>query len=151
MNNNNGIKLIVGVLKSSILEESWHILINNIVNELKEKYYDKYISSNDENKLERLIILDIVGPEIIKRWFNNNDEVYKPELLREPYVLTSVRNDITLKMKNELILIFDDILSNLDNKEYVITFKNDIKRVFNGIIFILNPNDFNTLYKFIII
>lgn len=69
-NNNNGINFIIGVLKSSTLEESWNVLIENISQELKEKVYDKYNVSSDENKLERLIILDIVGAEIMKRWYD---------------------------------------------------------------------------------
>jgi hypothetical protein len=70
---NNGINFIMGVLKSSTLEESWSVLIDNISQDLKEMFYDKYINYNevdddDKNKLQRLIILDIIGEEIMKRW-----------------------------------------------------------------------------------
>lgn len=63
----------MGVLKSSTLEESWSVLIDNISQDLKEMFYDKYINYNevdddDKNKLQRLIILDIIGEEIMKRW-----------------------------------------------------------------------------------
>ena len=68
----NDVNFIIGVLKSSTLEESWSMLIDNISQDLKEVLYDKYNSYNDadddKNKLQRLIILDIVGTEIMKRW-----------------------------------------------------------------------------------
>lgn len=61
---------------------------------------------------------------------NSNDE-YKPELLREPYILSSIRADMTKKMSKELLEHFDDILMSLNEKDYVTSFKTDLKRYIN--------------------
>ena len=58
-----------------------------------------------------------------------SDEEYKPELLREPYLLSSAREDLTLKMETEMLVSFNDILANLNDKDYVDNFKNDLKRL----------------------
>jgi len=75
-----------------------------------------------------LLILILIIIKLLR--INSNDE-YKPELLREPYILSSIRADMTKKMSKELLEHFDDILMSLNEKDYVTSFKTDLKRYIN--------------------
>ena len=115
--------LLRDAMKSMLLTQSWQEVKATVANELQIYFrprveksegdaptlMEKATALEREEQLQEQLILELIGPEFRILW--DVQESYRPELLREPYLIASRRGKMSLDLTKQLFDKIDDLSS----------------------------------------
>ena len=126
-------KLLGDVMKAIRLLSSYDSIFNTVVTKLADSEYDMVV--DDTELLSQLIYFNC-GVEIRKKW--DIVALYKPQMLREPYISTRKFEKLSGKVRVIMSEEIAQILTDMVNTPLFQFFQQQVGTVFNTLLVHLN-------------